>query len=268
MTDSDSDAYMDLYHPRGPRVRLPIRRAHDYAQALQDVSRALDAGWLVTAPGLEAGEEKLQVGHFLRTSWEREGRTGDSLLLYSAEEHLKYSVVRVYLDNDEQVRAFESASGLSLTNLPEYVGNDKPARGSGKLGRYFVRTARPCTAVIRANPKFDEVAQTAAAAKGEVYKQPQRLFVRWEGQAPRQQQGGNGYQSEEAAPQDDGEVIGEEQQEEVIRLLRESGADFDAFCRTYQIMDVQFLTPAQHKDAVKKLKEKIDRAKMKAQQAG
>lgn len=163
-----------LYHPRGPQVTLPVP-CNDYAAALEAVGLALDAGWLVQAPGLEEGEEK-QVGWVLRGGFERDGQITPFVLLYAASEQLTWSFLKVYLNTEADVAAFEYASKVKLKDLPDYVGNDKPQRGaSAKSDKYIVPT-RHFGVVFKKNPKHDQ------SEEGKM--KPARLFVRWVDQRP------------------------------------------------------------------------------------
>jgi hypothetical protein len=185
MSDDFSNGSMKVFHPRGPQVWLPVPFDGDYRKAFAAVGAALDAGFLAVAPGLEPGEEKEQVGWLVRGSVEQDGETTPYLLLYSADDNMSYSFLKVYLNKPEDVAAFEFASGMKLDRIPEYEGNDKPERGtSAKLEKYFARPSRPFTVVYKHNPKYDESAKAAAVAKKEIYKVPVRLFVRWADMKP------------------------------------------------------------------------------------
>lgn len=167
-----------LFHPRGPLCTLPLPA--DPAEAFAFVGRCLDAGWLVTAPGLEHGEQREEVGYVLRGSCENNGEVTPTLLLYSTNEAHRFSFLKIYLDRPEDVTAFEHAAKLRLTDLPQYEGNDKPERArSSKTDRYIVRVKTPFGVVLRDNPKFNEADRAAAQARNEIYKVPRRLFIRW-----------------------------------------------------------------------------------------
>jgi hypothetical protein len=169
--------WMKLFHPRGPQVTLPVADVTP-AGSLAAVAAYLDAGWLVTAPGLEDGEEKDTVGWVLRGTFEKEGEATPFVLLYSTNDALKWSFLKVYLNTDDDIAAFEHASRMKLEAIPEYVGADKPARGaSGKTDRFILAAPRPFGVVYRKNPKHDP-----ATEEGKL--KPARLFVRWTDQRP------------------------------------------------------------------------------------
>lgn len=165
-----------LWHPRGPQVTLPVTDLTP-AGSLAQVAAYLDAGWLVEAPGLEEGEEKEQVGWVLRGGFEKDGEVTPFVLLYSTNEALTWSFLKVYLNNPEDVAAFEYAARVKLDQLPDYVGNDKPQRGASAKTDKFIVKVRPFGVVFRKNPKHDP-----STEEGKM--KPARLFVRWADQKP------------------------------------------------------------------------------------
>ncbi len=168
-------AWCRLWHPRGPQVTLPL--PPDPAAALAAVSAALDAGWLVQAPGLEEGEEREMIGWVLKSIHSNEGRETPFVLLYSCNEALTWSILKVYLNTPQDQAAFEHASGMKLSEMPEYVGQDKPQRGTNhRTDTYIVPAPKPFGVVFKKNPKHD---QTEAGKM-----KPARIFVRWADTAP------------------------------------------------------------------------------------
>jgi hypothetical protein len=114
----------------------------------------------------------------LRSTFEKEGESTPFLLLYSTNDALKWSFLKVYLNTDDDIAAFEFASRMKLGSLPEYVGADKPARGAaGKTDRFIVAAPRPFGVVYKKNPKHDPTTE-----EGKL--KPARLFVRWADQRP------------------------------------------------------------------------------------
>lgn len=175
---TDNLGYAKLYHPRGPCVTLPV--PPDPREAFAHISLCLDAGWLVVAPGMEAGEVKEEVGYVLKGSSD----TAPYLLLYSTNEMLVFSFLKVYLDKPHDIEAFERAAGVKLSDLPEYMGSDKPERGKNRnLDRYIVPMKIPFTVVYKPNPRYVEADAKACKERNEPYKKPARVFVRWGDQA-------------------------------------------------------------------------------------
>ncbi len=167
-----------LYHKSGALVTLPVAMERlDYKALFDNVTAALDAGFLVQAPGLEEGEEKEQVGWVLRGGFEKEGQITPFVLLYAANDTMTWSFLKVYLNKKEDVEAFEYAARVKLDALTDYVGNDKPQRtASIKTDKFIVPVPKPFGVVFKKNPKHNDTEE------GKM--KPARLFVRWADQKP------------------------------------------------------------------------------------
>jgi hypothetical protein len=177
MSDELSRGSMKLFHPRGPQVTLPVLFDGDYRVAFAAVGAALDAGFLAEAPGLEQGEEKEEIAWVLRAGHEKDGETTPVVVLYSANDGLTWPILKVYLNKQADIEAFEHASKMKLDKLPEYVGNDRPQRGaSQKTDTFIVKAAKPFGVVFKRNPRHDDT--DAGKMK------PARLFVRWTDMKP------------------------------------------------------------------------------------
>jgi hypothetical protein len=171
--------YTKLYHPRGALVSLPVPA--DPALAFEHVNKCLDVGWLVIAPGLEEGEAREQIGYLLRAVQERDGEVTPMLLLYDANEAHSFSFLKVYLNRGEDVEAFERAAGIKLDSLPEYAGADKPERGkSARVDQFIIKMQKSFGVVMKNNPRYNEADRETAVKRGDIYKVPRRLFVRWD----------------------------------------------------------------------------------------
>lgn len=189
--DSDPCGWVKLYHPSGVQVTLPLLpdASEEYAASFpphlfKQCTAYLEAGFLVNAPGLEEGEQIEEVGAVLRSEFEKDGETTPVLLLYSTNDKLEWAFLKVYLNKDEDIAAFQKASGMKLQDLPIYEGQDKLKWDESKLARkYIVKPPRPFKAVMKKNPRYSEEDRKAAIAKKEVYKIPARFFVRWDGAA-------------------------------------------------------------------------------------
>jgi hypothetical protein len=195
-------SWVKLFHPRGPDVRIAL--PYEAGELFNRVTALMDQGWLSTAPGLEEGEEKEQVGYVLRGGFERDGQTTPFVLLYAANDQLTWSFLKCYLNTPADVAAFEYASKMTLAALPDYVGNDKPQRGASQKTDTFIKAApKPFGVVFKKNPKHDDT--DAGKMK------PARLFVRWTDQRPNQQptEQSNGEPAKPIgkAPEDDQRVI-------------------------------------------------------------
>jgi hypothetical protein len=171
---------MKLFVPQGVQVTLPVPvdgRRIDYACAFAAVTSALDAGFLAQAPGLEEGEEKEQIGWVLCGTFERDGETTPYVLLYAANEARTWSVLKVYLNHQTDIDAFEYASGMKLDKIPDYIGDNKPQRGAArKTDDFIIKAPKPFGVVYKKNPKHNDTEE------GKM--KPARLFVRWENTKP------------------------------------------------------------------------------------
>src|SRR5688572_8662837 len=92
--------WLKLFHPAGPLVTFPLLDVSPIG-AMAAVTAYLDAGWLAYAPGLEAGEEREEIGWCLRTFIDKQGEVTPSILLYPANDAMKFSILRVYLNTEE-----------------------------------------------------------------------------------------------------------------------------------------------------------------------
>jgi hypothetical protein len=157
---------------------LPFESA---AAALKSVENLLAAGWLVEAPGLEEGEQKQEVVSVLR----REGKDGTPIVaFYLAHPKTVKKFLHSYLNTEDDVRAFEAATGLRLESLPCWPGErdiDKDAREAGK---YIVPLPRPINLVWEINPKWQNWSAEGGKATGAI-EPHKRILVRYDlGQVP------------------------------------------------------------------------------------
>jgi hypothetical protein len=161
-----------LFHPRGVRVDFITATPERPSDRLGVIAAHLDAGWLVLQPGLEEGENKDQFVHVVR------GIVNDTTIVDLYREEDQFRFLGVYLDSDEDIAAFEFASGLKLNQLPEYVGVGHIERNKSKAtDRFVVRASKPFGAVWKSNPKHNPDTE-------EGKKKAKRLFVRWADQRP------------------------------------------------------------------------------------
>ncbi len=130
-----------LYHPAGVQVTIPIPlekpiSAETAQSALTSVSSLLDAGWLVDAPGLEEGEQKQEVVSVSR----RESKDNTPIIaFYLAHPKTVKKFLHHYLNSQEDVLAFEAATGLRLAAIPLWPGERD-------IVRQFTQMRKACTA--------------------------------------------------------------------------------------------------------------------------
>lgn len=187
---SDANGYVKLYHPRGVLVTLPVCGVLDYGAIFKNVAAAFDAGFLVTAPGLEEGEEKREVGWVVRCLVSgRNNGTADMLMLYAATDDWVMPFLNVYLNTDAAREAFEHASGMRLAGLTEYVGEGRLERGNPKFAKLIHKAPQPFTVIYGPNPKW-KATEADKATTDKPYTVAKKKFRRWEKEMPAMGEGG------------------------------------------------------------------------------
>ena len=174
----DNGSWTKLFHPRGPQVTIAL--GADIKTLLADIDFLLSQGFLVDAPGVEPGQDIEEVAYVVRGEHESEGQTTPFVLLYSGHDQMKWSFLKVYFNDNKQIADFESASGMKLMSVPQYIGQDKPERGKSKaIDKFIVPAPRPFKVVLKQNPKWKQEDADAAKAKNAMYSVPKRIFIRW-----------------------------------------------------------------------------------------
>ncbi len=175
-----------LYHPAGVQVTLPIPLekpiSPETAQsALTSVSSLLDAGWLVEAPGLEEGEQKQEVVSVSR----RESKDNTPIVaFYLAHPKTLKKFLHAYLNTQEDVLAFEAATGLRLNAIPLWPGERDIDKDHREAGKYIVPLPHPIHIVWAINPKWQQWSAEGGKATGAI-EPHKRILVRYDvAQAP------------------------------------------------------------------------------------
>lgn len=175
--------FVKLFHGSGLQVSVPLGVGLDPAQVYADLDNWLATGWKPEPPGIEPGEQKEEIAYVVRkfTSNDR----GDSNRLDLYAESLKWAVLTVYLDNDDQIAEFERAANVKLRDLPIYEGDNKIERGKNANvdRKYVVRLPRTVIAVSKPNPRYN-AEEAAKATQSNPYTKPKKVFVRWGNQNP------------------------------------------------------------------------------------
>ncbi len=168
-----------VYHPSGLQVTipLPVENALTPASAkamLDSVSTLLTVGFLVNAPGLEDGEKvETIVGVVRRAKANDDGSETPVIDLYP--DRANFRILGIYLNNEQDIQAFETATGVKLNALPLYDGDNAIERGKGvKTDKYVITLKSPVKVVFKANPKWEG---------DEDKKHSKRVFVRWASQS-------------------------------------------------------------------------------------
>ena len=178
-TNATMSGWVTLFHPCGAQVTLPLpviehlsadERA---AAAMMMVTAYLGTGFLVSAPGLEDGETAEEICAVAR----REAKDETTIIdFYSSNLNLKKKFMHVYLNNEQDVAAFEEAAGLKVDAITAYDGALAIARDDNKAGKYLVSLPHPIKLVWKLSPKWEE--WKAAGVEGnEPHK---RMLVRYD----------------------------------------------------------------------------------------
>ncbi|MEI7846139.1 MAG: hypothetical protein WCK35_10080 [Chloroflexota bacterium] len=181
-TATQVTGWIKLYHPSGAQVTLPVpmlaRVSTEQAlDLLGSVSEYLNAGFLVNAPGLEDGELAEDVNAVAR----REAKDETPIIdFYSSNTKLLKKFMHVYMNAEQDVTAFEDASGIQVSALPVYDGALAIARDDNKARKYIVNLPRPLRLVWKLSPKWEEW----KASGGEGNEPHKRMLVRYETGAP------------------------------------------------------------------------------------
>lgn len=174
--------WIKLYHPSGAQVSLPVPvlsrlTTQQAMDVLASVSEYINVGFRVTAPGLEEGELIEEINAVAR----REAKDGTPIVdFYSGNMKLLKKFMHVYLNTEQDVAAFEKATGIQVALLQVYDGALAIARDDNKAGKYIVNLPRPIRVVWKLSPKWEEW----KAAGGEGNEPHKRLLVRYEADTP------------------------------------------------------------------------------------
>ena len=174
--------WIKLYHPSGAQVSLPVPllarlTAQQAMDVLGSVSEYINVGFLVNAPGLEDGELVEEVNAVARREAKDETQIID---FYSSNTKLLKKFMHVYLNAEQDVSAFEEATGLKVAALPAYDGALAIARDDNKARKYIVNLPRSIRLVWKLSPKWEEWKATG----GEGNEPHKRMLMRYEAGLP------------------------------------------------------------------------------------
>lgn len=181
-TATQVTGWIKLYHPSGAQVTLPVpmlaRVSTEQAlDLLGSVSEYLNAGFLVNVPGLEDGELIEEVNAVAR----REAKDETPIIdFYSSNTKLLKKFMHVYMNAEQDVTAFEDATGIQVSALPVYEGALAIARDDNKARKYIVNLPRPLRLIWKLSPKWEEW----KASGGEGNEPHKRMLVRYETGVP------------------------------------------------------------------------------------
>jgi hypothetical protein len=162
--------------PNGAKVSftIPITDLNNaYGEALAFTSKLLADGFMLSEPGLEAGELREQVGYMVRRQKKNEDGTYTPVIdLYLNNDRTVFKFLSVYLNSEDEIRAYEAASGIKLVSMTLLPGKASVERNDEEQAKYIVKAPAPFNVVFKLNPQYDPNSDE---------KKPKRLFERWEG---------------------------------------------------------------------------------------
>lgn len=175
----------------------------------RSVDNLLAAGWAVNLPGIEQGENVAEIGYVARREKynTNDGSTTPIIDLYENKDPQRggaFKLIHLYLNTAEDVAAFESACGITLSQIPLYEADAAIERGKGK-DKYVLALRAPAKLVWKLNPRYE--------GKDDK-KNAKRLFVRWHSHQPAGQLVGK-LKADPAT----GEVLGEPTGTEEVQYL-------------------------------------------------
>lgn len=172
-----SNVWVKAYTPDGYNISITVQ-----ISSVADVARVLDdiraAGYTPVPANVEDGEKHEVITAVVRRTHSSD--KGDTPVIDCYPEwkgdYGQYRFVSIYLNNADEIKAFEDASGLKLSSLPEYASQAPLQRTQGKPAKWEVTCKRAFTAVKAPNGEKEIGGKTQT-----VYR-----FTRYAGATPAQ----------------------------------------------------------------------------------
>jgi hypothetical protein len=158
--------------PNGMKVffQMPVYATNAFEDAMAFTNMLQSKGFSQQEPGLGKGEHRELIGSAgRRNKKNKDGTVSPVLDLYAEASHLTFRYMAIYLDTPEDIKTFETVSGIKLDSIPLNKMDAAPGRDNAEL---VVKFKTPATLVYTNNPDYDETSTD---------KKPKRLFVRWDG---------------------------------------------------------------------------------------
>ena len=172
-------ALTHLYHPTGAKVDVPLSLFEELTvtQAgtlVRSVDALLMAGFTISLPGLNDGENFEQIGFAVKRSKENaDGTTTPVMDVYPVTGNFR--ILGLYLNTQAEVLMFEQATGLRIASMPMFDGAPIERGAKTATDKYVVALAAPAKVVWKQNQQWE----------GENDKKhAKRSFVRWDGLRP------------------------------------------------------------------------------------
>jgi hypothetical protein len=130
----------------------------------------------VDAPGLEDGEQKQEVVSVSR----RESKDGTPIVaFYLAHPKTVKKFLHAYLNSQEDVHAFEAATGIKLASIPLWMGERDIDRDHREAGKYIVLLPHSLQIIWEINPKWQQWSAEGGKSTGAI-EPHKRILVRYD----------------------------------------------------------------------------------------
>lgn len=158
-----------LYHSSGAEVLLPMDET--IQNATEQIDDYIRMGYLIEKPPKQHSSKIGWITY--RSKIEDDGKETPKIDLYVDHPDMVYRILTVYLNNPDQISAFETACRKRLSQLPLSDSAAPLKRGDAKNNKYIVRLESPAEVFYTDNPYYNPDEQDATK------KKPQYLFARW-----------------------------------------------------------------------------------------
>jgi hypothetical protein len=158
MTQDNSNGWVKLFSPENALITIPLDpndpiSAQQAANLLTSVRNLITAGFSVLEHGLDEGELSLTASLVSRRT---AGDQTPIIDFFDAHPKIEKKVIHTYLNTPEDVAAFEKASGLKLSDIPEWDGELAISKTSAKAGKYIVKMRQPVKVIYTISQKWLE----------------------------------------------------------------------------------------------------------------
>lgn len=140
--------WIQLYTPNGAKLGVTIGFADGkLTQTLPPVAMIdamiADAGYLITLPGLEVGEELETITHVIRRTQhnKKDGTQTPCIGMYFENKSLVYGK-KAYLNTQGDIATFERLSGLKVSAMPNFP-SDIPLRDNPDAASFIIPVKTP-----------------------------------------------------------------------------------------------------------------------------
>lgn len=140
------------YTPAGVQVGITIAIENGQLKPAIELDNMIaNAGYLVTPPGVEQGEDIEIMSHVSRRmhTSKKDGTVTPVIAFYHENTALNWKYDHMYMNTPEQIAAFEQVTGLTLLNIPEWEASSFLDRSDAKASKYIVTTTKPIKVAVR-----------------------------------------------------------------------------------------------------------------------